>query len=224
MLLISIFFSRSSAVISGVLMSSAIILSAIGILETPLFAAAQETDSSTLSDTPPENIASSVSVDSPFTMKNELDPLPDRWDRILTDEILALQTDIDTIKNASEFGDFQVVYDTTAAVASGPNWGNISAELLYRKDLNAINGFTLSLQRLNTISNGSTAATTQELKDTLVQESNELEVTYENVLNALAVPIFDPPKIMTNLILPGVIVGVVIAFFPRIRKKLKIRY
>ena len=69
-----------------------------------------------------------------------------------------------------------------------------------------------------------TAATTQELNDTLGQESNELEVTYENVLNALAVPIFDPSKIMTNLILPGVIVGVVIVFFPRIRKKLKIRY
>jgi hypothetical protein len=153
----------------------------------------------------------------PFLMRNESDPLPQTWDRMFTDEILALKENMATLRNASEYEDLQVIHDTTIEVAEEPNWGNISSELQYRGDLNTLNEFSLSLQELNTLSNAS-LADGQEVSDTITRAIDELDFKHKNVLNALAVPVFDPMKFMSNLILPGVIVGLTIIFIPKIRK------
>lgn len=67
-------------------------------------------------------------------------------------------------------------------------------------------------------------ADVQEVSDTVTQEIDELEIKCQNVLNALAVPIFDPMKMITNLMLSGVIVELTIISIPKIRKRLGIRY
>jgi hypothetical protein len=85
-----------------------------------------------------------------------------------------------TLRNASEYGDLQVIHDTTIEVAEEPNWGNISSELQYRGDLNTLNEFSLSLQELNTLSNAS-LADGQEVSDTIARGIDELEVKYENI-------------------------------------------
>jgi hypothetical protein len=201
------------------------ILSATAFLDTFTFAAGQETNSSTPADSPNAHDDSPPVLDSsPFLIRNESDPPPETWERILTDEILALEENMLTLRNASEYGDLQVIHDTTIEVAEGPNWGNISSELQYRGDLNTLNEFSLSLQELNTLSNASLADGQEEVGDTITRGIDDLEVKYENVLNALAVPIFDPMEFVSNLILPGVIVGLTIIFIPKIRKRLRIRY
>lgn len=92
-----------------------------------------------------------ASIDSlkSFVLINSSSPVPSTWDRILTDEINALKADIDTIKNASTVGDFEAVYNKTLEVTTGPNWGKISADLLFRKDLVPLNNFLRTLESLN---------------------------------------------------------------------------
>lgn len=60
-----------------------------------------------------------------------------------------------------------------------------------------LNELSLSLQELNALSNIS-MADVQEVSDTVTQEIDELEIKCQNVLNALAVPIFDPMKMIAN--------------------------
>lgn len=159
----------------------------------------------------------------PFAILNESSPVSPKREMILTDEILALGTDIDTIKNASLVGDFEVVRNKTLEVVKGPNWGNISADLLYRKNYDVLNNFVIALESLNSLTNDTTQYTL-DTNATIVRESNQLVGDYGKVLDALAVPIFDVPKIVTNLVLPGIIVGIIILAIPKIRRKYKIRY
>lgn len=162
-------------------------------------------------------------LSSAFTILNESSPIPSKREMILTDEILALGTDIDTIKNASIAGDFKVVHNKTLEIVTGPNWGNISADLLYRKNYDILNNFVIALGFLNSLTKDTTQNTREE-NATIVRESNELVNDYDKVLDSLAVPIFDAPKIVTNLVLPAILVGIVILAIPKIRRKYRIRY
>jgi hypothetical protein len=162
-------------------------------------------------------------TDNPFKILDDSDPVPSNREMILTDEILALGEDINSIKNASTSGDFETVFNKTLEVVEGPNWGNISADLLYRKDLVPLNNFVMALESLNSLSKNTTIHT-QSVNDTIVRESNDLVTEYGKVLDALAVPIFDVPKIITNLIIPAIIVVIIIVAIPTIRRRYKIRY
>lgn len=163
------------------------------------------------------------STNNAFKLLNESSPIPQTRERILTDEILALGTDIDAIKNASQNGDFKVVYNKTLEVVSGPNWGNISADLLYRKELVSLNNIISSLQTLNTLTKNTTEHS-KAINDTIVREGDILTSNYGKVLDALAMPIFDIPKLITNLVIPAAIVVIIVLSIPRIRKRFKIRY
>lgn len=158
-----------------------------------------------------------------FPLMNSSSPVPTIRDMILTDEILALGTDIDTIKNASTVGDFEVVFNKTLEMVSGTSWKNISADLLFRKDLIPLNNFVITLESLNSLSKNTTDHT-KAINDTIIEESNNLQTDYGKVLDALAVPVFDVPKIITNLVIPAVIVVVIILAIPKIRRRYKIRY
>lgn len=162
-------------------------------------------------------------VDEPFKLLDISSPIPSIRDMILTDEINAIGTDIDAIKNASQVGDFETVYNKTIDVVSGPNWGNISADLLVRKELVPLNNFVSNLQFLNTLTKNTTQHT-KTINDTIIKKSNALATNYGKVLDALALPMFDIPKIVTNLVLPTVIVVIIIITIPRLRRKYKIKY
>lgn len=162
-------------------------------------------------------------TENAFILLNESTPIPSTRETILTDEILALGEDINSLKNASQEGDFQSVHNKTFEVVSGPNWGNISADLLYRKELTPLNNFVTNLQILNTLTKNTTQHN-KAVNDSIIRESDTLVTNYGKVLDALAVPIFDIPKIITNLIIPVIIVIVIVLAIPKIRKRYKIRY
>jgi len=162
-------------------------------------------------------------MSSVFNMLNESSPIASTREMILTDEILDLGTDIDTIKNTSIVGDFEVVHNKTLEVVTGPNWGNISADLLYRKNYDILNNFVIALESLNTLTKDTTQ-NTREDNASIVRESDELVIDYGKVLDSLAVPIFDVPKLVTNLVLPAILVVIIILAIPKIRRKYKVRY
>jgi hypothetical protein len=158
-----------------------------------------------------------------FKLLNASSPIPSNRETILTDEINNLGADIDAIKNASSFEDLEAIYNKTMEVASGPNWGNISADLLYRKDITASNNFMSTLETLNSLSKNTTQHT-KAINDSIKRETNELVTDYGRVLDSLAVPIYDVPKMITNIVIPAIFVVIVILAIPRIRRKYKIRY
>jgi hypothetical protein len=158
-----------------------------------------------------------------FKLLNESSPIPINREQILTDEIANLGADIDSIKNASNVGDFEAVFNKTIEVVTGPNWGNISAALLIRGEIAPLNNFVTTLEILNILSKNTTQPT-QAVNESIIRESHELVTDYGGVLDALAVPIYDVPKMITNIAIPAIIVTMIILAIPRIRKKYKIRY
>jgi hypothetical protein len=158
-----------------------------------------------------------------FEPLNTSSPVPSNLEMILTDEIITLGTDIDVLKNASESGDFDVVYNKTIEIISGPSWGNISADLLYRQAFDPLNNFVTTLGSLNTLSKNTTSHT-KFINETIIKEGNKLTTEYGKVLDALAVPMYDIPKIVTNMIVPAIIIVVIVVSIPKLRRKYKIRY
>jgi hypothetical protein len=170
-----------------------------------------------------QNLTSDNISNNDFMLLNESSPVPTTRERILTDEIIALGEDIDAIKNATQTGDFETVFNKTIEIVSGPNWGNISADLLYRKEILSLNNFVSNLHFLNTLTNNTTQHT-KEVNDTIIKQSDALVTNYGKVLDALAVPILDIPKLVTNLIIPAIVVVITILAISKIRKRYKIRY
>jgi beta-galactosidase GanA len=158
-----------------------------------------------------------------FVLFNDSNTIPSPREMILTDEIDALAVDIDFIKNASASGDYEAIYNKTLEVISGPNWGNISADLLYRKEFVPLNNFVSNLQSINSLTKDSNL-NTKVVNDEIVKESNALVTNYGNILDSLAVPIFDVTKIITNVVIPSAIVIIFILAIPKIRRRFKIKY
>ena len=75
--------------------------------------------------------------------------IPEKWDRLLIEEIPLLKENLEGIINALDEGNYTIVSEQIDDIKSGGDWSNVRKELESRNEADLISSFNNSLSRLD---------------------------------------------------------------------------
>lgn len=142
--------------------------------------------------------------------------IPEKWDRLLIEEIPSLKENLEGIINTLDEGNYTIVSEQIDDIKSGGHWSNVRKELESRNEADLISSFNNSLSRLDKL------VATKNISS--IGEAQILSKDFKKMEQALAQPVIDFQRLLLIVFIIGTLIAFGLYIIPKVRKKLDIKF